>query len=220
VGIGNTTWEEFVAFLYDLLTDKDNRELDTASKLENAKQRENQSVEAFAIHLETLERELGIVDDAHRQRTLFGKLTDDLKARILRHGEVPRSRKALVSLARRIESAERIISNSSSSTKGATRNPRRGADVPAPAAESGTPAQRPAAGNTQGDSKGTLSEANRTPIGTGKEGRRGTIRCYRCSEEGHLSPKCPNIECYNCKKKGHISTNCSEPRQGNGGARS
>ena len=63
VGIGNTTWEEFKDFLQDSITDKGNRVLGAARAYNRARQREGQPIDDFVTYLDTLERELHIIDD-------------------------------------------------------------------------------------------------------------------------------------------------------------
>ena len=119
-GVGNTTWEEFKDFLFDSIIDKDNRILSAANKYEVARQRDGQSVDDFATYLDTLERELHITDDHHRQQSLYAKLHTDLKKRINQCAEIPRTRKGFLALARRIENSEKenaVLSRTKSSSR-------------------------------------------------------------------------------------------------------
>ncbi len=221
VGVGNTTWEEFKDFLFDSIIDKDNRILSAANRYEGARQRDGQSVDDFATYLDTLERELHITDDHHRQQALYAKLRIDLKKRINQCAEIPRTRKGFLALARRIENSEKenaILSRTESSSREPSGNaPRQNHQRPRFQG-------RGSRSDGNGSSKpppGAISDANRTPVGGGSDSSRGGPRCYRCNSTSHPSRECPEVECYNCHEKGHISLNCTKPRRtGNGDARS
>ncbi|KAI5418994.1 hypothetical protein KIW84_043274 [Lathyrus oleraceus] len=43
----------------------------------------------------------------------------------------------------------------------------------------------------------------------------GTIRCYHCNKEGHVSTQCPEKArlCYLCQQPGHFAKDCRAPRR-------
>lgn len=50
----------------------------------------------------------------------------------------------------------------------------------------------------------------------GQRGMTEAMRCYYCSEDGHVMYHCPKVMCQNCQKRGHLSKNCTENLNGNG----
>ena len=38
-------------------------------------------------------------------------------------------------------------------------------------------------------------------------------KCFRCSQEGHISPNCPAVECYKCREWGHMASRCPGKRE-------
>ena len=108
-GVGNTTWDQFKAHLFDSICDTTNRQLSAAVAYEKARQREDQTTDDFAAELQTLERELGYTDDKIQAQTLFAKLRWELRKEISRRGSPPATRKGILDLARSIETAERLF---------------------------------------------------------------------------------------------------------------
>lgn len=215
-GPGNITWEEFKDFLLESIRDKDNRIFDAADKYEGAVQREGQSIDDFVTYLDTLERDLGVTDDTQRLRTLFAKLQPDLKAEVTRRNEVPKDRKSLISLARRIETTEKVISSAAKRGKKEVR----ANSVHLPRHTRSSLDHRFESPQTM-HSQSIISDANRTPVGGATKSNRRDVKCFRCKGKGHSSRECPEVECYKCKRKGHISPNCPESRNaGNGQAHS
>lgn len=226
----NITWEQFKDFILEAIMDKDNRRLDTVAKHERATQREDESVDDFVIYLDALERELDVKDESYRWQTLYGKLREDIRARISFYAEIPQTRQGLISLARRVENAERLVShnkngnktrndggskgngrgvsNSNSNSKDNKRDPPRSAS-PRGDRKSNDYRNR---GNHQDGRKG-LSDANKTPTGGNSDEPQ---ECWRCHKAGHLSRNCPEVTCYHCQKKGHTVPNCPEKNKDSG----
>jgi len=108
-GVGNTTWDQFKAHLFDSICDTTNRQLNAAVAYEKARQGEDQTTDDFTAELQTLERELGYTDDKIQAQTLFAKLRWELRKEISRRGSPPATRKGILDLARSIETAERLF---------------------------------------------------------------------------------------------------------------
>ncbi|PMD47752.1 hypothetical protein L207DRAFT_576513 [Hyaloscypha variabilis F] len=107
--VGNTTWDQFKAHLFDSIYDTTNRQLSATIAYKKARQREDQTIDDFAAELQTLERELGYTNDKIQARTLFAKLRWELRKEISRRGSPPATRRGILNLARSIETAERLF---------------------------------------------------------------------------------------------------------------
>lgn len=43
----------------------------------------------------------------------------------------------------------------------------------------------------------------------GRQGlSKNTVRCFRCSEYGHVASRCPGLRCYVCDGRGHLARDC------------
>jgi hypothetical protein len=84
-----------------------NRSLSTTISYENARQGEQQSSQAFATELITIEEQMAPYTNEQRTRYLLVKLKPALRTSIISYYEVPKRREDLISLAIRLESASR-----------------------------------------------------------------------------------------------------------------
>jgi predicted DNA-binding protein YlxM (UPF0122 family) len=104
IGVDNTSWEDFKEFMKNSISDPENRNLDAIAKHDEAHQRPNQSVQTFVSYLDSLEDELGIVDDQQRRNNLLAKLKPELRKQLSLQGQIPNNRELLIALAVRLES--------------------------------------------------------------------------------------------------------------------
>jgi len=102
------SWREFEAFVRNCVSDPVNRSLDVGKEYEEARQKEGESVQAFALSLSVLERELhDSYTDTQRTRHLFNKLRPALRDQIMLKGDMPTSRVDLIATAERFENVEK-----------------------------------------------------------------------------------------------------------------
>jgi len=205
-GIGRTTWEEFKEWLMDSILDKTNRVFAASEEYNRARQRDDQSAEAFADYLDTLELELKIVDEVSRRNTLFAKLKDEVKAEILRRDDIPPTRQGLLSLATRLENADKLATRRKEvpfskgdhdrKTQGSNRDSHRG---------------RPPQGSGSGSGPGSGGPATGANLTAAKpDGNRGGEPCRHCGSMGHKHHLCPDSTCFKCNKKGHYASYCPD----------
>ncbi|KAE8441046.1 hypothetical protein EG329_006083 [Mollisiaceae sp. DMI_Dod_QoI] len=212
-GVDNTTWEKFQEFMKDSITDTENRSLGAITKYNNAMQRPGQSVQAFVSYLESLEDDLGYIDDKTSRNFLLAKLRPEIREDITHHGQIPPTRERLVAAAVHVENhqklfrvrenPERVAGDKDGTRQGKrdrkgkavdrerSRSPRRESPIP----------QRPS----------YASSANATPV----EQRRdlSSIRCHKCQKMGHYATTCPELKCYNCNQVGHRAWSCPQPKR-------
>ena len=80
----------------DAISDPENRNLDAITKHDEARQRENQSVQNFVSYLDSLEDELGIDDERQKRNSLFAKIRPDIRQEMSLRGDVPANREKLI----------------------------------------------------------------------------------------------------------------------------
>ena len=76
----------------DSILDKTNQVFTTLEEYNRARQRDDQSAEAFVDYLDILELELKIVNEISYQNILFTKLKDEVKVEILYRDDIPLTR--------------------------------------------------------------------------------------------------------------------------------
>ena len=97
------SWEYFTNFLLDKVEDPVNRQLNVNQEFTDAKQRPSQSVAAFDAYLTSLEAQLPQFTESQRTSALMTRLQPKLQEAIIRIGNLPVDRNALLSLAARLE---------------------------------------------------------------------------------------------------------------------
>jgi hypothetical protein len=219
VGVDNTSWEDFVEFMKNAISDPENREIDASTRYREAVQRPNQSVQSFVSYLDSLEDDLGCAGDSQSRNNLLSRLRPEIREEISRQGNVPRDRESLIALAVRIENHWGLFRG-----KQAHRNEpaghQKGKDIDHNKGENRIKRERSRSPQRESSRRrfdSVTTGANNTPT-TGTRERNNAV-CYRCKKEGHYANACPtHIVCFNCKKPGHKSWSCPEPRRqpGNG----
>jgi Zinc knuckle len=220
VGVDNTSWEDFVEFMKNAISDPGNRNLDAITKHEEAQQRPHQSVQSFVSYLDSLEDDLGYVDGQQRRNHLLAKLKPEIRKEINRQGEIPKDRERLIALAVRIENHLSLFNETPARREEHTGH-RRGREVANNKGENRHKRDRsrsPQRESSKRRSDGVATGANSTPT-PGTRGRNDVV-CFKCKKEGHYATACPTLLCYNCKKPGHKAYACPQPKrqQGNDNA--
>lgn len=209
-GVNNTTWEEFVEFMKDAISDPENRNLDALTKHDEARQRENQSVQSFVSYLDSLEDELGIDDERQRRNNIFAKIRPEIRQEISLRGDVPTDREKLIAQAVRIENHFRMYRDNTLKDKkktGRNRNEGGSLDGKRRRSESPPDPQGPATGTNTVKVPQVTEGSNRSTR------RRANVTCFKCKEEGHYASSCPQLVCANCGESGHKTYGCPKPRR-------
>ena len=219
VGVDNTSWEDFVEFMKNSISDPENRNLDAIGRLDKAQQRPNQSVQNFVSYLDSLEDDLGTVDATQSRNNLLAKLRPDIRDEIDRRDDIPAGRERLIALAVRIENRLEKRNRNSNRHDEPT-GQRMGRDDSRDRRD-----HRRDRGRTQSPRRephlkredGVATTPNNISTSNTKYHR--NVTCFRCNKEGHYATACPALACHNCKKLGHKAYMCPEPKKsGNGSA--
>jgi len=183
------TYDQFVAFVNNCVADPINRTFDIGLQYEKARQKDNQTIDVFARELATLESQLPEDDytEAQRTRHLLNKLNPTLRKEITIKGDLPRSRDALVSLGRRIESAsgqsnKQFNAQSSSSSNKTQQNSKKSHTSSGQQADSSRGPQQSKGGKS---SYSGNNKSKGSPSGIPSH-----IRCNICSAN-HYANTCP-----------------------------
>ena len=171
------SWSDFRRFVLDAVEDPVSRLLSVTVAYEAARQIENQTVQAFASELATLEEQTDAYTPAQRTRHLLAKLKLALRKAIITVHQVPKRREDLVSLATRLESA-------SGRSPAAQALPKRSAGE-----QSGRGGAKRRKGFLQ--RQGGSQPQSQRQVGA-MEPVGDAVVCWGCNEPGHYKSACPN----------------------------
>jgi hypothetical protein len=200
VGRDQATWQEFSDFLLDLIQNPVNRQLNTAQKYADARQKPNQSVHAYVTYIESLEEELEPYSEDQRRLHLLTTLRPELRTTITSHQNIPSTRADLIALAARLEE-----------NANASRTQHPGKPMP--------PRQAAPRSNLN-------PNPNAIPVGETQQkasvrtypfrGRGSTWRGAGAPRRGYgrHSGDLSHITCYTCGQRGHYSTSCTQSQSG------
>jgi len=180
--IDDYTWKDITDSVLDAVEDPTNRTLSTIVAYEQARQTDTQTVQAFATYLATLEDQMEPYTPTQRAYHLLAKLKPALRTSIVTHHDVPAKREELVSLATRMEQANR--------TAGAAQSSSRRPD-----------------GKSHAERNQTRSSSKRPRTGSHTEPRE---RSDRAPQSGRTEGAA-EVTCYGCNEKGHYKSNCPHP---------
>lgn len=186
--LGDYQWCDFKRFVFDAVEDPANRTLSTIVAYESARQGENQTVQAFATELATLEEQMDPYTPAQRTRHLLAKLKPALRTSIITHHDVPQRREDLISLATRLESAEK-----------------RSSGAPAPHKRSADDSHDRRSKKRRGNPSDDRSEQKQQQRKDGAGAAKADVVCYGCGKPGHYKTSCPNKHEWD-KKEDRAST--------------
>jgi len=181
------TWSNFQDFVLDSVEDPANRSLTVTLAYEDAKQGDNQTAQAFASALTTLEEQMSPYTEEQRTRHLLAKLKPALRTAIVTYHALPTKREDLVVLATRLEAAGK-----------------RDGLAALPRSAGGSQANRNK-GKKRGRSRSrSPAQKDRGPKGVGGYSAAGDSHrprprndqksdaCYLCSKIGHWARDCPD----------------------------
>jgi hypothetical protein len=196
-------WDDFKSFVLDAVEDPVNRSLSTTISYENARQGEQQSAQAFATELATIEEQMAPYTNEQRTRHLLAKLKPALRTSIISYHEVPKRREDLISLATRLESAGRgrdvhVVLGSTKRHAGDSHadrvKKRRGSPGRGSSALRAPPSQQQSRG------------------GAGATRSATSPQCYGCKEYGHIRPDCPNKDKWSAEDRAVRKVGASAPK--------
>lgn len=225
--IDSVTWEDFVSFLQNHLSDPETRALAAAKRLEYLAQGDHETVTEFLDRYANIVADLPYFpSDNQRIIHLLPKFRSEVCLAISCQ-PLPATYAQLVSTARRIEDSQRVAGTSKYRPRHPN-NPHYPQQDTQPA-----PAQRPLA-DTAAQNNPFASRSNRQCYRCGREGHlmrdcrssTGTtppnpnpsagaapttrVRCYTCDELGHYSTTCPRATCRQCGQAGHTASKCNQ----------
>ena len=186
------TWMDFKSFVLDAVEDPANRTLSVTVSYEEAKQKEHQTVAAFATELATLEDQMEPYTPEQRTRHLLAKLRPSLRLTIVTHHDPPQRREDLISLATRLKTAGRagnvgvpVAFHKRVASKYQEKSQPKKSRGGSPRSRGGdTHARRE---RDEGGQQNGLSDS-----GADKGNRYAHLSCYTCGEQGHITTHCPS----------------------------
>ena len=171
--------------MLDAVEDPVNRSLTVAKSYEDARQKGDQTVQSFAAYLATLEEQMEPYTPAQRIRHLLVKLRRTLCDDITIYHKVPTTRDELISLATRLERAEKKTNAGSSRV-----THKHGASEPSnqPPTKKSRSQSRPRRDGEKPQEQHYASGSQSRPKGDHSE-----LECFNCHEKGHIKPNCPKL---------------------------
>lgn len=185
------SWEEFKTFLLDRIQDPANRAASYNDRWFNAKQRDGQTVQAFAAWLTSLEPELTFrVDEAQRCARFLSALRIELRQAFDLVIDRPESFTKCVELAVRYEGRGSLAGTQATRGRGrgqfrGGRGSYRGGSYTAESTSSFNPNFTAVAEkNNRGESSSRAKGRN--------TGVKADVICYSCNGKGHYASACPS----------------------------
>ena len=96
--LSKKTYAKFMTFLFNLITDFINRRFLVYEQWKKIKQKSDQKMLAFKVHLKKLKIQLSEFNQKHKIMIFLTKLKQNLKSKILNIDNVSRSRKNILTL--------------------------------------------------------------------------------------------------------------------------
>lgn len=173
----------FKTFVLDTVEDLANRGLTVSLSYETARQGENQTAQAFALELTTMEEQMSPYTEEQRTRHLLAKLKPALRVQIVTYHSIPTRREDLVVLATRLKSAGKrdLLSHPSQRKADASDSKSRRHD------RKRQRASPPPSGSHKQGGEGSSKSTSR-PAKSGLE----NVTCYGCNKKGYYKNACPN----------------------------
>jgi hypothetical protein len=207
---GEYTWEQYKAFLVDLIEDPQNRQLEAAQLIEDAKQKPGQSAQAFHQYLASLEARIDDdpqedpkrAEERKRQR-FWTKLREDVRRQILNYQDTPETRDGIVALATRHENAAKRRAADPGDDKERSRS------RPRYEGKGGSQHSRGSYNNYRG---GQQRGGRGYSQSQGRGGASSTVP-QRGGSATHTTSTGGN-NCFNCGKPGHWKGECRAPGGG------
>jgi hypothetical protein len=203
-GRDQASWQIFLDFLLDLIQNPVNRQLNTAQRYADARQRVHQSVHTYVTYIESLEDELPPYTEEQRRLHLLTTFRPEIRTALTNHQTIPDTRVDLIALAARLE--ENMNNQRTTGGEHQTRRDvARGAPVTNRVEKRYTEVVR---------NIGPLRGANAQPVGSQRGGhgqKRGQFPIRQHAGSGNPGSNSASVTCWRCGRVGHYATACSLP---------
>jgi len=184
------TWEQFCAFLLNLLDDPLTRLLDAYEKYSDAKQRENQTARVFLTYLESLESQMEPYTPLQKLYHYYARLRPELRRSLTNYGKFPQDREELCNLATRYEKNMRDTRKA----KAKDREKSKETDKFSRGVQRGSPGQQRSKDKDRSAGKPhrTPGYSQNYPIVPSKD--ETVSECFLCKKVGHYAKSCPDAK--------------------------